>query len=146
MKPGTNGLPEGPEPNEEQKGLAFRQGRNGRARRTAEKRKENHGQSFLPDYHIARNLGRLKRRSLSLQQLCFDGLSARLLSLTGVVLEQVVHLLKSPSARLRNEEERPDERQKTEHGEEDVCTVAGVLDQGRGDETLFARQHFELCL
>lgn len=91
---------------------------------------------LLPGHHMSGHLDGLNRLSLPPQQLCLDGLSASLLSLAGVVLEQVVHLFESPPACLRNEEERPDERQKAKDGEEDVSTVASLLDKWRGDETL----------
>jgi hypothetical protein len=69
-------------------------------------------------------------------QLGLNGLSARLVGLVGVVLKHMIHLFKGPSAGLRDKEECPDEREETEYGEEDVSSVAGILDQGRSDETL----------
>jgi hypothetical protein len=51
----------------------------------------------------------------------------------------MVHLFKGPSTGLGDKKECPDEGEQTEYGEEDVSSVAGVLDQRGSDETL------ELC-
>jgi hypothetical protein len=73
---------------------------------------------------------------LRAQQLRLDSVSARFLRFTGIVLEDVVHLLEGAALGLGDEEEGPDEREETEDGEEDVGAVAGVFDQRRGDEAL----------
>lgn len=63
-------------------------------------------------------------------------MSARFLRFTGIILEDVVHLLERAALGLGDEEECPDECKETEDGEEDVGAVAGVFDQRRGDEAL----------
>lgn len=47
---------------------------------------------------------------------------------TGVVLEDVVHLFQGPALCLRDEEERPDQRQQTKYRKEGICAEAGVFD------------------
>lgn len=70
------------------------------------------------------------------QQLTLNSMSACLVSLVGAVLEDMVHLLKCASGSLRDKEVCPDKREETKDGEEDVSSIASILDQRRSDETL----------
>ena len=49
----------------------------------------------------------------------------------------MVHLFKSSALRLRHEEISPYQAQQAEHGEEDICSVASVLDERRGDQSYY---------
>lgn len=53
-----------------------------------------------------------------------------------IVFEHMVHLLKGSALGLWHKEESPDSGEQAKDGEEDISTVARVLDKRRGDETL----------
>jgi hypothetical protein len=64
-----------------------------------------------------------------MQQLRLNRIPARLLLLTRVVSEDMIHLLQRASLRLGNEEVGPYPGQNTEDGEEDICAVVCVFDE-----------------
>lgn len=78
----------------------------------------------------------LLRLLLLLQYPSLDRPSKVPIGLAGIVLEDVVHLLEGAPFRLGHEEKGPQEGEDTEDGEEDVGTVAGVLDEGWSDQAL----------
>jgi hypothetical protein len=53
-----------------------------------------------------------------------------------IVFEHVVHLLEGPALGFWHKEESPYSGEQAKDSEEDVSTVASVLDERRGDETL----------
>lgn len=73
---------------------------------------------------------------LCLDKLCLDGSSLLLLGFTGVILEDMVHLLESAAFGLRHEEESPNSSQHAEDGEEDIGAVSGILNEGWCDKAL----------
>lgn len=81
--------------------------------------------------------------SLSLYNLIHDACLALLLLHTVDILENLVHLLERLARRLRNAEECKQKCKKTEDSEEGVRAVAGILNQGRGDEALVLSVHVQ---
>lgn len=75
--------------------------------------------------------------SLLPQQLGLNSMPTCLVGLVGAVLEHMVHLLKGASRGLRDKEECPDEGEETEDGEEDVGSIAGILNERGGNKTLW---------
>jgi len=73
---------------------------------------------------------------LGLDKLGFNHSSLLFLCFAGVILEHMVHLFEGSALGFGHEEECPDSGENTEDGEEDVGSVAGVLDERWGDETL----------
>jgi hypothetical protein len=63
-----------------------------------------------------------------------NALPPRLFARRAIITKDVVHLFERLASRFGHEEVHPKQRQKAEHGEEDVSAEAGALNQGRGDE------------
>ena len=68
--------------------------------------------------------------------LALDSLSPLLLCIRAGVLKNKIHSFQRLALGLWHKEECPNETGQAEDGEEDICSVAGVLDEGRCDETL----------
>lgn len=73
---------------------------------------------------------------LCLNKLRLDSSSLLLLRFTGIILEDMVHLLKGAAFGLRYEEESPNSGKHAEDGEEDIGAVSGILNEGWCDKTL----------
>ena len=73
---------------------------------------------------------------LGTNQLVLDHTSLSLFFFARIVFEHMVHLLKGSSLGFWHKEVSPYCGEQAKDGEEDVSTVAGVLDERRGDETL----------
>lgn len=63
-----------------------------------------------------------------------DPLASLLFTSGAEVVEDLVHLFKGLACSLGHEPVHPEQREETENGEENVGSVAGAFDQGRGDE------------
>jgi hypothetical protein len=73
---------------------------------------------------------------LSTNQLGFYHASLRSFLFARVILEDMIHLLESPAFGFRYKEVGPHCSENAKDGEENVGTVAGVLNERRCDETL----------
>jgi hypothetical protein len=56
-----------------------------------------------------------------------NALPPRLLTRRAIVAKDVVHLFKGLAGCLGHEEIHPEQRQQTEHGEEDICAESSAL-------------------
>ena len=73
---------------------------------------------------------------LRLNKLSLDGSSFFFLGLAGVILEDMVHLLKGSTLGFGYKEEGPSSGKHTENGKEYIGTVSGILDQWWSDKAL----------
>jgi hypothetical protein len=69
-------------------------------------------------------------------QLLLNSLPYYLLSRTGVILENMVHLLESAALGFRHEEKSPYAGEHTKDSEEHVCPESSVFDERGGNEAL----------
>jgi hypothetical protein len=77
---------------------------------------------------------------LGLNELGFNCSPLLFLCFARVVLENVVHLFESSTLGFGYEEVCPDSGEHTEDGEENIGSVAGILDEGWSDEALLKHE------
>jgi len=61
-------------------------------------------------------------------------LTPGLLARRAIVAEYLVHFFERLASCLGHKEVHPEKRKQTEHGKENVCAKAGVLNERRGNE------------
>lgn len=91
--------------------------------------------SFYDAPNVLNGNGFLIRASLhAAHHRSFDACPLGVFLLAAEIFEHLVHLLEGPAVRLGNEEEGPNEGQKTKDGEKCIRSESRVLYQWRGDE------------